>query len=48
VKEKYFPIAVGRFESRATEEPSFAAGQLATTAYRETKPRRLAGFYGRG
>lgn len=39
---------IDSFESRVTEEPSFAAGQLATTAYRETKPRRLASFYGRG
>jgi hypothetical protein len=39
---------IERFERNVTEEPSFAAGQLATAAYRETKPRRLANFYGRG
>jgi hypothetical protein len=39
---------IGRFESNVTEEPSFPAGQLATASYRETKPRRLAAFYGRG
>jgi hypothetical protein len=39
---------IERFEARVTEEPSFAAGQLATAAYRETRPARLANFAGRG
>jgi hypothetical protein len=36
------------FEKRVTEEPSFAAGQLAAAAYRETRPLRLATYGARG
>jgi hypothetical protein len=36
------------FEERITSEPSFAAGQLAAAAYRETRPPRLATYGARG
>jgi hypothetical protein len=39
---------IERFEEHVTEEPSFPAGQLAATAYRETRPPRLATYGARG